>query len=89
MEIREVKLLPLLFFLLARGFWFRWSVLPPHPLRHPSGTPGLTSLFPRPQLLVVGTVHFPLDRVLEQDDPSRHAASVRKTLRKNTSVVRG
>jgi hypothetical protein len=37
---------------------------PPRPHRHPGGAPGMPSLFPHPRLLIVGTVHFPLHRVL-------------------------
>jgi hypothetical protein len=42
---------------------------PPFPCRHPGGDPGLPSLFPHPQLLTVGAVHFLSRHVPGQDNP--------------------
>jgi hypothetical protein len=45
-QIGEVDLLPLVFFLLARGFRFGGGTPhPPHPRCHPGGTPGLLLYF--------------------------------------------
>jgi hypothetical protein len=54
----------LLFFFLIRGFRFGGGIVPPRLFRHPGDTLGLPSLFPCPQLLIVGTIDFLLCRIL-------------------------
>jgi hypothetical protein len=66
-----------------------WGILPQLPHRHASGTLGLPSLFLRSQLLVVGTVRFPLRYILRQVDALRRAVSMPKTLHKFMSTMRG
>jgi hypothetical protein len=70
MKRGELELVPFLFFLLVHGIKFRRGILPQCPHHHPGSDLDLPSLFQRPQLLTVGTVHFPSHHVLGHGNAS-------------------